>query len=86
MALVNHTGPFDFVIFGATGDLSRRKLLPSFLRRFHAQEFSDDVQIICIARTALTTDQFREQVETALREFAPEQRRMNRPCTIFWAC
>ncbi|MCI1243161.1 MAG: glucose-6-phosphate dehydrogenase [Acetobacter fabarum] len=72
MALVNHTGPFDFVIFGATGDLSRRKLLPAFLRRFHAQEFSDDAQIICIARTELNTEQFREQTEAALREFAPE--------------
>ena len=72
MALVNHTGPFDFVIFGATGDLSRRKLLPAFLRRFHAQEFSDDAQTFCGARPALNTEQFREQTESALREFAPE--------------
>ena len=72
MALVNRTDPFDFVLFGATGDLSRRKLLPAFLRRFMAQEFDDDARIICVARSNLTTEEFRDSVISSLREFAPE--------------
>ena len=27
-------GPFDLVIFGATGDLARRKILPGLFHRF----------------------------------------------------
>ncbi len=71
MAHINRIDPFDFIIFGATGDLTMRKLLPAFLQRFHAQEFQDDARIICIARSAHSPDQYREQVRTALKEFAP---------------
>ncbi|ATJ90866.1 glucose-6-phosphate dehydrogenase [Acetobacter tropicalis] len=72
MAHVNLIDPFDFIIFGATGDLTMRKLLPAFLRRFHAGEFTQDARIICIARSAHTPDKFRQQVRQALKEFAPD--------------
>ncbi|WP_124306298.1 glucose-6-phosphate dehydrogenase [Acetobacter pasteurianus] len=72
MALVNRTEPFDFVIFGATGDLTRRKLMPAFLRRFHAREFDQEARIICTARSELTTEQFRNLCSATLHEFAPD--------------
>ncbi|MBS0980760.1 glucose-6-phosphate dehydrogenase [Acetobacter thailandicus] len=72
MAHINQVDPFDFVIFGATGDLTMRKLLPAFLRRFHAKEFADEARIICIARSAHSEDDYRQQVSKTLREFAPE--------------
>lgn len=72
MAHVNLIDPFDFIIFGATGDLTMRKLLPAFLRRFHAGEFTQDARIICIARSAHTPDKFRQQVRQALKEFAAD--------------
>ncbi|MFT9015286.1 MAG: glucose-6-phosphate dehydrogenase [Acetobacter sp.] len=75
MAHVHRTGAFDFVIFGATGDLTRRKLLPAFLRRFVAREFGADARIICVARTPHGNDDFRSNVQQDLREFAPDTAR-----------
>ncbi|MFT8665567.1 glucose-6-phosphate dehydrogenase [Acetobacter orientalis] len=72
MAHINQIDPFDFVIFGATGDLTMRKLLPAFLRRFHAQEFTEEARLVCVARTALTPEKFRQQTRNALKEFAAE--------------
>lgn len=72
MALVNRTEPFDYVIFGATGDLTRRKLLPAFLRRFHAGEFGQDVRLICVARSDYTTETFRAYILDQLHKFAPD--------------
>ena len=41
---------FDLVIFGATGDLARRKILPSLFRRFHAGQMPDQARVIGAAR------------------------------------
>jgi glucose-6-phosphate 1-dehydrogenase len=46
-------GPFDIVIFGGTGDLSRRKLLPALFHRYLDGQIDDASKIIGIARTAL---------------------------------
>ena len=33
---------FDLVIFGATGDLARRKILPGLYRRFQSGQMPED--------------------------------------------
>ena len=38
--------PFDFIIFGGTGDLSERKLLPSLYYRQRDHQFSEPTRII----------------------------------------
>lgn len=50
---------FDLVVFGATGDLSRRKLLPALFHRDIAGQIPEGARIIGAARTSLTTDGFR---------------------------
>ena len=42
---------FDLVIFGATGDLARRKILPGLFRRHAAGQFPQGARIIGAART-----------------------------------
>ena len=42
--------PFDLVIFGGTGDLARRKILPGLFRRFCAGQMPTDARIIGAAR------------------------------------
>ena len=37
---------FDLVIFGATGDLARRKILPGLYRRFLAGQMPPEARII----------------------------------------
>lgn len=65
---------FDLVIFGGTGDLARRKILPGLYRRFMSGQMTADSQIIGAARADLTEDAFREQVRAALAEFVPKAR------------
>ncbi len=63
------------LLFGATGDLSRRMLLPS-LYALHADELiAKDLRIFGTARSALSDDEFREMARDALNEFLPEDRK-----------
>tara|TARA_B100000378_G_scaffold35633_2_gene26820 strand:+ start:333 stop:533 length:201 start_codon:yes stop_codon:yes gene_type:complete len=38
--------PFDYVVFGATGDLTERKLLPALYHRQIAGQFTEPTRII----------------------------------------
>ena len=62
--------PFDLVIFGATGDLARRKILPALFHRFVVGQMPKDARVIGAARSEFDTDGFRGEVEKALGEFA----------------
>jgi glucose-6-phosphate 1-dehydrogenase len=59
---------FDMVVFGATGDLTLRKLLPALYHRFADGQFSAACRIIAAARSDLTDETYRERAGTALRE------------------
>ena len=60
--------PFDLVIFGGTGDLSRRKILPGLFRRFRSGQMPEDARIIGAARGDLDDDGFRDMAATAIAE------------------
>lgn len=64
--------PFDLVIFGATGDLARRKILPGLFHRFVVGQAPDDVRIIGAARSDMDQKAFRAMVRASLIEFANE--------------
>ncbi|MFB2593328.1 glucose-6-phosphate dehydrogenase [Paracoccus sp. p4-l81] len=66
---------FDLVIFGATGDLARRKILPGLYRRYLSGQFAQGARIIGAARSKLTSTAFREDVATAIAEFVAEDKR-----------
>jgi len=57
---------FDLVIFGGTGDLARRKLLPALLQRFVDGQIVAGSRIIATARDVLTADQYRQRVVAEL--------------------
>jgi len=64
--------PFDLVIFGATGDLARRKILPGLFHRFLVGQIGDAARIIGSSRSALDVSTFRQMVKEALLEFSPQ--------------
>lgn len=66
----SHSLSFDYVIIGVTGDLTMRKLLPAFYERFRLGEIALDTRIIGVARSALSTETYRERAREALVEFA----------------
>jgi glucose-6-phosphate 1-dehydrogenase len=67
--------PFDLVVVGATGDLSRRKLLPAVFQRDRAGQVPEAARIVGAARTEMDDDGFRNFARAALEEFVPERER-----------
>ena len=63
--------PFDLVVFGGTGDLARRKILPGLYRRYRDGQIPETAQIIGAARSDLDADGYRAEVAEALNEFLP---------------
>lgn len=63
---------FDLVIFGATGDLAHRKILPGLYRRWLAGQMPPSARIIGAARTQQDSAAFREEIRGAITEFAPQ--------------
>ena len=60
---------FDLVIFGGTGDLARRKILPGLFRRFLSGQMPAGSRIIGAARSELDTDGYRKMIAEAVAEF-----------------
>jgi glucose-6-phosphate 1-dehydrogenase len=58
------------VIFGAAGDLTRRKLIPALYNLAKAELLSREFAIVGIARGAMSTDDFRNKVSQDIKQFA----------------
>ncbi|MFN4259852.1 MAG: glucose-6-phosphate dehydrogenase [Gemmataceae bacterium] len=63
----------SIVIFGASGDLTARKLVPALYRLFDKGRLNGDFRIVGVARSAMNHDQFRAHLASSLREQAPEK-------------
>ena len=61
MAKIIPVETFDFVIFGATGDLTLRKLLPALYYRFRDGQMPEDCCVIGAARSDLDDNAFRDR-------------------------
>ncbi|EOR93625.1 Glucose-6-phosphate 1-dehydrogenase [Arcticibacter svalbardensis MN12-7] len=58
------------IIFGGTGDLAKRKLLPAFYNLFLEDWMPDKFAIIGLGRTPLDDEQYRERLHEGLVEFS----------------
>ena len=61
--------PFDLVIFGGTGDLARRKILPGLFRRFCAGQMPENARVIGAARTEMDRAGYQQMIREAIAEF-----------------
>src|SRR3984893_17543960 len=62
--------PCSVVIFGATGDLTHRKLLPALYNLATDGELPPAVTVIGFARRPKSDDDFRKEMEEAVRKFS----------------
>ncbi|MEM9211658.1 MAG: glucose-6-phosphate dehydrogenase [Pseudomonadota bacterium] len=62
--------PFDLTIFGATGDLATRKILPGLFRRMQSGQMPPEARVIGAARTELSREGFQDLVRAAITEAA----------------
>jgi len=62
--------PTTLTIFGATGDLSKRKLLPALYNLAHEGALPERFNLIGSSRSELSDDDFRELATDSIREFS----------------
>jgi glucose-6-phosphate 1-dehydrogenase len=62
-------GATTLVIFGASGDLTKRKLLPALHNLSRGQRLPARFAVVGIGRTEQTDEEFRQQFHESLREF-----------------
>ena len=63
------------VLFGATGDLAQRMLLPSLCALDHDDLLAEDLKIVGTARSEMSDAQFRNFAREALEKYLPAHRR-----------
>ena len=64
--------PITIVIFGASGDLTRRKLLPALLNAYCKGRLPEGMRIVGFARRPWSRQDFRQQLRDGVLEFASE--------------
>jgi glucose-6-phosphate 1-dehydrogenase len=63
--------PATMVIFGATGDLAKRKLLPALYNLTASRLLPDGFALVGLGRDGMTTDDYRRKAVGDLQTFAP---------------
>jgi glucose-6-phosphate 1-dehydrogenase len=63
--------PFSLVIFGATGDLTSRKLLPALANLFEGRFLPGAFDIVAVGRREKTDDVFREEFRRQFTKIEP---------------
>src|SRR3989449_2632028 len=64
--------PCIMVIFGAAGDLTKRKLIPALYNLKHSNLLSDNFAVIGVARAEMNDEEFRRRLSDDMREFATD--------------
>ena len=64
--------PFTMVIFGGSGDLSRRKLLPALFHLYREGELSAGFSVLGFGRHRIDDEQYRAMIKDAVSEFGEE--------------
>jgi glucose-6-phosphate 1-dehydrogenase len=62
--------PCALVIFGASGDLAKRKLLPAIYEMAREELLPERFALIGFARTKMSDDDYRKDARRAIEQFA----------------
>src|SRR5829696_6306850 len=62
--------PTTLVIFGATGDLARRKLLPALYNLAHEGALPERFNLIGVSRSDMPHDDYQQQAREAIQQFS----------------
>src|SRR5881394_3184961 len=69
---INVSPPCVLVIFGAAGDLTKRKLIPALYNLKHSNLLSDNLAVVGVARAEMNDDEFRRRLRDDMNQFATE--------------
>ena len=62
--------PTNLAIFGATGDLANRKLVPALYNLAHDGALPERFNLVGISRSEMTDDEFRDMATKAVQQFS----------------
>ena len=65
--------PCTLVIFGASGDLAKRKLIPAIYEMMREKLLPDQFVLVGYARSPMTDQQYRDECRDAVQKFARTQ-------------
>jgi len=77
---------FDLTIFGATGDLAKRKILPGLFRRMRAGQFDENSRIYGASRSTYSSEDFRAEIKEALHEHIDPKNLKDEQVDAFLSC
>src|SRR5215475_15211167 len=69
--------PCVMVIFGATGDLTKRKLFPALYNLAKSDLLAREFAVVCMSRSEMTTEAYREQITQDIKKFATSEVELN---------
>ena len=78
MPHLSPVAPCDFVVFGGTGDLAIRKLLPALYLRDRDGQLPDETRIVAVSRAGLDDAGYRDKVDAELTRYVRRARRRHR--------
>src|SRR3954452_8214622 len=59
-----------FVLFGATGDLAKRKIFPALYNLYLGQKLPQPISVIGLGRREMSDKEFQNYVEQSVRTFS----------------
>src|SRR5256885_8298393 len=86
---IHASPPCIMVIFGAAGDLTKRKLIPALYNLKKGDLLADSFAVIGVARAELNDEEFRQRLRDDMKEFATDKVRseehtseLQSPCNL----
>ncbi|MGD2158191.1 MAG: glucose-6-phosphate dehydrogenase [Anaerolineales bacterium] len=68
----NYPDSISIVIFGASGDLTKRKLIPALYNNYRKGRLPDNLRIIGVSRKSYDDDDFHYRLTSGVQEYSPE--------------
>ncbi|MBV9709625.1 MAG: glucose-6-phosphate dehydrogenase [Ktedonobacteraceae bacterium] len=72
-----HPDPCNIVIFGATGDLTQRKILPTLAHLIHDHPLPESFCIVAYARRPLNDEQWRAMAMESINKYLPDDDKLD---------
>ncbi|RIK85854.1 MAG: glucose-6-phosphate dehydrogenase [Planctomycetota bacterium] len=64
--------PATFIIFGASGDLTSRKLIPALYRLYHKKRLREGLRVVGFSRSPFTHESWREELAASTAAYVGE--------------
>jgi len=68
----SNPAPTTIVIFGASGDLTKRKLIPALYNSYRKDRLPCDIKVVGFARRPFTNESFRSRLHDGMLEFSSD--------------